>query len=452
MPDRAGAVPRASELAVLWAHVQEPPPTASEHNPELPAEIDPVLGQGDGQGPGRPLRELRRAGRRRTRGARPAPARRDPRPQGAHPHRRRRGDRRGCGARRRPAQPGRRPRQAEHEADASPPRSTRCSGSTRRRTSSSRRSAASARIRMRSRSAPEACGSAAATTDCFRVDPKTNAVRGPVAKTDSPIAIVIRNGSVLVANQFGGATSIDPATLYVGSHSDRATGRSQLAGGAHCGRSAGHVRAPLSTGSTTAARSSRQSQALVSTHSNLRPTEEVSGSSTTAYAPSIASIRPRTGSSGASARLHAGRHRGRRRLGLGHRSGRPHRGRIDPRSNRIDRSIPVGRDPVGVTVGDGSVGRDYKDGTVSRIDPRTGTVVPMGVGHYPATLATGAEGVWVAARADRERRGELVPAAEEMLRLSRPGVPARDPARASGERAAVPQLALADDGVPGWSL
>jgi serine/threonine protein kinase len=35
---------RDSELAVLWAHVQEPPPNASEHNhSELPVEIDPVL-------------------------------------------------------------------------------------------------------------------------------------------------------------------------------------------------------------------------------------------------------------------------------------------------------------------------------------------------------------------------------------------------------------------------
>ena len=44
MPERGGAVlKRDSELAVLWAHVQEPPPTASEHNPDLPIEIDPVL-------------------------------------------------------------------------------------------------------------------------------------------------------------------------------------------------------------------------------------------------------------------------------------------------------------------------------------------------------------------------------------------------------------------------
>jgi len=35
--------PNSSELAVLWAHVQESPPKASEHNPALPIEVDPVI-------------------------------------------------------------------------------------------------------------------------------------------------------------------------------------------------------------------------------------------------------------------------------------------------------------------------------------------------------------------------------------------------------------------------
>lgn len=35
--------PRDSELAVLWAHVQEQPPRASERRPELPHDIDAVL-------------------------------------------------------------------------------------------------------------------------------------------------------------------------------------------------------------------------------------------------------------------------------------------------------------------------------------------------------------------------------------------------------------------------
>ena len=34
---------RDSELAVLWAHVQEPPPRPSEHNQELPESIDGVI-------------------------------------------------------------------------------------------------------------------------------------------------------------------------------------------------------------------------------------------------------------------------------------------------------------------------------------------------------------------------------------------------------------------------
>ncbi len=40
-----GHVPfsRASELAMLWAHLQEPPPRASEHNADLPIELDAVF-------------------------------------------------------------------------------------------------------------------------------------------------------------------------------------------------------------------------------------------------------------------------------------------------------------------------------------------------------------------------------------------------------------------------
>ena len=68
---------RASELAVLWAHVQEPPPAASEHNPDLPIAIDAVIGKAMAKDPGRPVRTLRRLRRGRTRCARPAPARRD---------------------------------------------------------------------------------------------------------------------------------------------------------------------------------------------------------------------------------------------------------------------------------------------------------------------------------------------------------------------------------------
>ena len=56
---------------------------------------------------------------------------------------------------------------------------------------------------------------------------------------------------------------------------------------------------------------------------------------------------------------------------------------------------------MAVAVGEGSVWvANYEDRTVSRIDSRDGTVVAtISVGPYPATLATGVGGVWVAVRA-----------------------------------------------------
>jgi YVTN family beta-propeller protein len=42
---------RDSELAVLWAHVQEEPPAASEHNPDLPIEIDAVIAKAMSKSP-----------------------------------------------------------------------------------------------------------------------------------------------------------------------------------------------------------------------------------------------------------------------------------------------------------------------------------------------------------------------------------------------------------------
>jgi DNA-binding beta-propeller fold protein YncE len=42
-----GVVPfrRASELAVLWAHVHDPPPRVGEHRPDLPARLDEAIGR-----------------------------------------------------------------------------------------------------------------------------------------------------------------------------------------------------------------------------------------------------------------------------------------------------------------------------------------------------------------------------------------------------------------------
>jgi YVTN family beta-propeller protein len=50
----AGVVPfrRASELAVLWAHVHDPPPRLGEYRPDLPAALDEVVGRALAKAPG----------------------------------------------------------------------------------------------------------------------------------------------------------------------------------------------------------------------------------------------------------------------------------------------------------------------------------------------------------------------------------------------------------------
>jgi YVTN family beta-propeller protein len=49
-----GVVPfrRDSELAVLWAHVHDPPPRVAEHRPDLPAALDDVTGRALAKAPG----------------------------------------------------------------------------------------------------------------------------------------------------------------------------------------------------------------------------------------------------------------------------------------------------------------------------------------------------------------------------------------------------------------
>jgi YVTN family beta-propeller protein len=71
--------------------------------------------------------------------------------------------------------------------------------------------------------------------------------------------------------------------------------------------------------------------------------------------------------------------------------------RIEPAANRVTRKIRVGRDPIAVAFGEGSVWvANRKDGTVSRIDPRRDVVVQtIRVGPNPDGIAVGLGGVWV---------------------------------------------------------
>jgi YVTN family beta-propeller protein len=71
--------------------------------------------------------------------------------------------------------------------------------------------------------------------------------------------------------------------------------------------------------------------------------------------------------------------------------------RIDRATNRVTRRIRVGDDPLGVAVGGGSVWvANHDDGTVSRIEPKTGRVAAtIRVGPNPTRIAAGEGGVWV---------------------------------------------------------
>ena len=70
---------------------------------------------------------------------------------------------------------------------------------------------------------------------------------------------------------------------------------------------------------------------------------------------------------------------------------------VDPHANRVSQQISIGNGPRGVAVGGGSVWvANEPDGTVSRLDPRSGRVRKIPVGDAPSGVAYGAGAVWVA--------------------------------------------------------
>jgi YVTN family beta-propeller protein len=71
---------------------------------------------------------------------------------------------------------------------------------------------------------------------------------------------------------------------------------------------------------------------------------------------------------------------------------------IDPTTNQIVRTIPVGGNPAGIAAGFGSIWVASQDGTVTRIDARTADVLAtIHVGGSPQDVATGFGRVWVSA-------------------------------------------------------
>jgi YVTN family beta-propeller protein len=79
---------------------------------------------------------------------------------------------------------------------------------------------------------------------------------------------------------------------------------------------------------------------------------------------------------------------------------------IDPESNRVVGSVPVGIRPAAVAVGEGSVWvANTEDETVSRIDAATRQLIrTIPVGEYPSDVAVAAGSAWVALGAATQLR------------------------------------------------
>jgi ABC-type branched-subunit amino acid transport system substrate-binding protein/DNA-binding beta-propeller fold protein YncE/predicted Ser/Thr protein kinase len=69
---------------------------------------------------------------------------------------------------------------------------------------------------------------------------------------------------------------------------------------------------------------------------------------------------------------------------------------INPRTNRVETVVGVGRTPIAVAVGEGAVWvLNADDKTISKIDPQTGKVEgTIGVGRIPTDIAVGKGSVW----------------------------------------------------------
>jgi YVTN family beta-propeller protein len=386
----AGGPPfhRESEFAVLWAHVNEPPPKLSERQPELPAELEAVVAKALAKAPERRYasgRELIEAARR----ALPAPA--------AEPPKRRRlvlavvavaaaalavvlplsltGSKTGPSATLRQIDPA-----------------------TNR---------VATTIEIGSDPSGIAVGEGAVwVTDrddntLSRIDLETRAVKA-VPVDPSPMGVATGDGVVWVASSYGAGTSllsIEPTTLGITSTSRVPSGPVAVGDGtvwtggnlvlahwaprlAYLGEIAvlnlGYSRTADPTeglavgeGAVWVANAALKKVLRIDLEAKQVVAEIELGFAPSDVAAGLGGVWVSDGTGNSVVR-------------------------IDPATNRVRQTIRVGRRPFSLAVGDGAVWvANSRDGTVSRIDPERGTVVStISVGHHPTHIAAGAGGVW----------------------------------------------------------
>jgi serine/threonine protein kinase/DNA-binding beta-propeller fold protein YncE len=230
------------------------------------------------------------------------------------------------------------------------------------------------------------------------VDPKRDAVRAVSVKSAGPNAIAIGAGEVLVANEDGTLKAIDPTTLEVTTKSNVRYSKA------------------LAVGSGALWALNYQGLVRINRGGDVVTTLTDVGWDPFAIAVGEGGVWVVDDTFRTVYRVDPAMNRVVARIGLGFDPGGIAAGggsvwvtnaggdavaRIDPRRNEIVGSTRVGRDPVAIAFADGAVwAANYEDGSVSPIDPRSGKdVATVAVGPHPGVMAAARNGVWVAVRA-----------------------------------------------------
>jgi serine/threonine-protein kinase len=331
-----GVVPfqRDSELAVLWAHVHDPPPQVSEHRPDLAAGLDKVVDRALAKAPGErypSCQALVATAQAALAGTAPA-----------RPRRRRR-------------------------------RLTRRSSLALAVTAgllSAGLLAAAVLLARDGGAPPDATTPAvlAAADRAVRIDPGSFEAQAAVAVGTDPAAVVAGDGLVWVANRRDGTvTVIDPGT-------NRVQETIPASGSWPVGQ--GGPGLALADGSLWVADADQERVARVEPGADPIPIPVDARPSALAAAPDADTVW----------------------MTAQTRSGRGLLARIDVRTNRVDLKIPLPQVPSGLalTADGGTVWTVTRDRTLRSFDTRTGDRgEPVKLGLAPDQVAVGDGAVWV---------------------------------------------------------
>jgi YVTN family beta-propeller protein len=389
-----GTVPfrRDSELAVLWAHVHDPPPEISDHRPDLPAALDDVIGRALAKTPG---------DRYPSCGALVATA--QAALGGAAP----------AGVRHRISRAvGRR---ARHRRRRGLSRLTRRSSLVLTITATvlSAVLLVAAVLVARDRGAPAGPATPAvplAANQAIRIDPATYEPAASVAVGTDPAAVVGGGGSVWVASRRDGTVSVvDPAT-------NRVQVTIPASGSGPVGQ--GGPGLAFASGSLWLANTAQRQVARVEPGADTnRIPVGASPIALAAAAPDADTVwvAARTQSGGLVARIDATSNQVHRptvrlpypptglaitpdgrRVWVASAADKAIRG-IDPGAGRVVKRIELPQAPDQVVYGDGAVWvTSTKGNAVLRINPATSTAETIPVGNGPSGIAFGADRVWAA--------------------------------------------------------